>query len=142
LSNAWKFTGHQATARIEFGSMPQGDKKVANFVRDNGAGFNMKYADKLFGTFQRFHNQDEFPGTGIGLASVQRIVHRHGGRIWAESMVGEGTTFYFTLNGVAGSDEHTSSPVISKRVSSSSIQREGGIPGAPLAPRQREELRQ
>jgi PAS domain S-box-containing protein len=130
LSNAWKFTGRQAAARIEFGSMPQGDKKVANFVRDNGAGFNMKYADKLFGTFQRFHSQDEFPGTGIGLASVQRIVHRHGGRIWAQSMVGEGTTFYFTLNGAAGSGEHTSTPIVSKKISSSSPQPGGGIPGA------------
>jgi PAS domain S-box-containing protein len=90
LSNAWKFTSKQASARIEFGSMPQGDRKVANFVSDNGAGFDMKYADKLFGAFQRFHNQDEYPGTGIGLASVQRIVHRHGGRIWAaQSMVGQ-----------------------------------------------------
>jgi PAS domain S-box-containing protein len=112
LSNAWKFTRQQARARIEFGSMPHGDKKVANFVSDNGAGFNMKYADKLFGTFQRFHNQDEFPGTGIGLASVQRIVHRHGGRIWSQSAVGEGTTFYFTLNGVVGSDQHTSSKAL------------------------------
>jgi PAS domain S-box-containing protein len=104
LGNAWKFTSKQATARIEFGSVGQGDK-VATFVSDNGAGFNMKYADKLFGAFQRFHIQADFPGTGIGLASVQRIVHRHGGRIWAQSTVGRGTTFYFTLNGVAGSDQ-------------------------------------
>jgi PAS domain S-box-containing protein len=98
LSNAWKFTGRQNSARIEFGSTLQGDKKVANFVRDNGAGFDMKYSDRLFGAFQRLHDQEEFPGTGIGLASVQRIIHRHGGRIWAQSAVGEGTTLSFTLN--------------------------------------------
>jgi PAS domain S-box-containing protein len=97
LSNSWKFTRHRAAARIEFGIMLQGGKEVSYFVRDNGAGFDMQYADKLFGPFQRLHTQDEFPGTGIGLASVQRIVHRHGGRIWAQSTVGQRTTFHFTL---------------------------------------------
>jgi PAS domain S-box-containing protein len=117
LGNAWKFTGQRPITRIEFGSMRQPDQSVVNFVRDNGAGFDMRYADKLFGPFQRFHNQDEFPGTGIGLASAQRIVHRHAGQIWAESTVGEGTTFYFTLNEVVGSVQHGSSkalPVVSK----------------------------
>ena len=97
LGNAWKFTNQKTTARIEFGSMPQTDKTVTYFVADDGAGFNMKYSSRLFGAFQRFHHQDEFPGTGIGLASVQRIVHRHGGQVWAQSTVGQGATFYFTL---------------------------------------------
>jgi hypothetical protein len=110
LSNAWKFTCKQPITRIEFGSMRQADGTIANFVRDNGAGFNMKYADKLFGPFQRFHKHEDFPGTGIGLASVQRIVQRHGGQIWAESIVGEGSTFSFSLNGVAGTDSHAASP--------------------------------
>jgi light-regulated signal transduction histidine kinase (bacteriophytochrome) len=105
MNNAWKFTRQQASACIEFGSTFQPDKTVVNFVRDNGAGFNMSYAGKLFGAFQRFHTQDEFPGTGIGLASVQRVVHRHAGQIWAQSAVGEGATFYFTLNCPAGSDQ-------------------------------------
>jgi light-regulated signal transduction histidine kinase (bacteriophytochrome) len=106
LNNAWKFTGKQPNARIEFGSTRQANGTVANFVRDNGAGFNMVYGDKLFGPFQRFHKQEEFPGTGIGLASAQRVVQRHGGRFWAQSIVGEGSTFYFSLNGVAGSEQH------------------------------------
>lgn len=109
LGNAWKFTGNKVDARVEFGSISQSDKTVAFFVKDNGAGFNMKYADRLFGAFQRFHKQDEFPGTGIGLASVQRIVHRHGGQIRAQSMAGQGATFYFTLNGGAQSNPHASS---------------------------------
>jgi light-regulated signal transduction histidine kinase (bacteriophytochrome) len=97
LDNAWKFTSKQATSRIEFGVLRTRGKHVF-CVRDNGAGFDMAYADNLFGPFQRLHSQAEFSGTGIGLATVQRIVHRHGGQVWAESEVGKGAAFYFTLS--------------------------------------------
>lgn len=98
LSNALKFTRKQTCASIQIGTSMQGEK-LAFFVRDNGVGFDPKYADKLFGVFQRLHTQEEFEGTGVGLAAAQRILHRHEGNIWAESQPGCGTTFFFTLNG-------------------------------------------
>ena len=97
FSNAWKFSSSHDQARIEFG-VEKLEGKNAYFIRDDGVGFDMAYADKLFGAFQRLHGTTEFPGSGIGLATVQRIIHRHGGQIWAESKVGEGATFYFTLS--------------------------------------------
>lgn len=96
LSNAWKFTARRTPARIEFG-VDQRDGRPVYLVRDNGAGFDPQFSAKLFGPFQRLHGVSEFPGNGIGLATVQRIVHRHGGEVWAEAAVDEGATFYFTL---------------------------------------------
>jgi signal transduction histidine kinase len=96
LDNAWKFTSHRDVAQIEFGVTEQEGEKVY-YVRDNGVGFDMRYVDKLFKPFHRLHTATEFPGTGIGLAIVQRIVYRHGGKAWAEAAVGQGATFYFTL---------------------------------------------
>jgi light-regulated signal transduction histidine kinase (bacteriophytochrome) len=100
LGNAWKFTSEREAARIEFGVEP-GKHPPVYFVRDNGAGFDSRYADKLFGVFQRLHAVDEFEGIGIGLAAVRRIIRRHGGRTWAEAAPDQGATFYFTL----GDDE-------------------------------------
>jgi PAS domain S-box-containing protein len=97
LENAWKFTSRCDNATIEFGTMPTEDATVSCYVRDNGAGFDDSYADQLFQPFRRLHSAAEFPGTGIGLASVRQIVERHGGRVWAEGAVGEGATFHFTV---------------------------------------------
>jgi len=96
LQNAWKFTSKTEHAQIEFGEQNGANERIF-FIRDNGVGFDMAYVDKLFGAFQRLHAMSEFPGTGIGLATVQRIIHKHGGRVWAEGNLGKGAVFYFTL---------------------------------------------
>jgi light-regulated signal transduction histidine kinase (bacteriophytochrome) len=101
MGNAWKFTSKTPQARIEFNAEVQNEELVY-FVRDNGAGFNMAYAAKLFGPFQRLHKEADFPGTGIGLATVRRIVDRHGGRVWATGAVGQGATVSFTIPDARG----------------------------------------
>jgi light-regulated signal transduction histidine kinase (bacteriophytochrome) len=96
FNNAYKFSSKVPNPKIEFGRQMI-DKKPTYFVKDNGAGFEMNYAKNLFGAFQRMHKQADFPGTGVGLATVQRIINRHNGRVWAEARVNEGATFFFTL---------------------------------------------
>jgi signal transduction histidine kinase len=96
LGNAWKYSSKVAQPKIVFGTRQEGDETVF-YVRDNGAGFDPALKDRLFTPFERLHTQGEFTGTGVGLATVQRIITRHGGRIWAEGILGHGATFYFTL---------------------------------------------
>jgi light-regulated signal transduction histidine kinase (bacteriophytochrome) len=122
LQNAWKFTGRSDRPCIEFGTENVAGVRTF-FVRDNGAGFDMRHADKLFAVFQRLHSASDFPGTGIGLATVHRIVRRHHGRIWADAAVNRGATFYFTL----GASQAAARPA--KAASTGSLHRAGASDG-------------
>jgi light-regulated signal transduction histidine kinase (bacteriophytochrome) len=102
LGNAWKFSGGREVTAIDIGQLESDGPMTTFFVRDRGAGFDPAYAEKLFGTFQRLHTQSEFAGTGIGLATVRRVIERHGGSVRAEGAVNQGATFYFSLPGKAG----------------------------------------
>ncbi len=111
LQNAWKYTAKHPSARIQFGRQRQPDGRAAFFIRDDGSGFDMAYSGKLFGIFQRLHTSDEFEGTGVGLATVKRIINRHGGQVWAEGKIEKGATFYFTLQTEGGAYAQQSNPV-------------------------------
>jgi light-regulated signal transduction histidine kinase (bacteriophytochrome) len=127
LSNAWKYSGKESCARIEFGEMESAGER-AFYVRDNGVGFDMRHAEHLFAPFQRLHRAAEFEGTGVGLATVQRIVRRHQGGIWAEAKPKKGATFYFTL-GAADGEENSSQTYLKFPTTASGIERACGAAG-------------
>jgi light-regulated signal transduction histidine kinase (bacteriophytochrome) len=104
ISNALKYTSKRSQARIDIGTQPGEEGETVVYVKDNGAGFDMRFKDKLFGVFQRLHRVDEFEGTGIGLANVSRIVARHGGKVWAQGQIDQGATFYVSFPPASGTE--------------------------------------